>query len=167
MNRKANTVSFVAAGAFVLVIGFFVLINKFGAIIQISTRSDSQEFTAEGIPKEGLLKAQIVPLITDVQMLDLDLKNYYKSTATYPASLKAFVRDNSYSNRSVFISQDRLSKYHYVVSPDYKHFVIYLNLSLPKDKIGPVNDKAINIITKNILGVECADPRIFCLTDQE
>ncbi len=156
MNQKgfANMILVVVIVIVILVgaVGYSVLVKK-------------SEFTSEGIPKGGLLKAQMIPLITDVQMLSLDLKNYYKLRKNYPSDLEAFINDNSYSERSVFISKDRISKYKYVVSSDRQHFIIYVTLSLSKDKIGLVNGKPIDTVRSNVLGVACSDPKIFCSTD--
>ena len=167
MNQKgfANIVLVVAVIILLGAAGYFVLVKKSVPTTPTPTSSNTQEFTSEGIPKEGLLKAQMVPLITDVQMLSLDLKNYYKLKRNYPSSLGAFINDNSYSERSVFMSKDQISKYEYVVSSDYQHFVIYVVLSLSKDKIGLVNGKPIDTVRSNVLGIACSDPKIFCSTD--
>lgn len=168
MNKVKNNLPIILVGIIVIligVVGYFIFVKKSKPTTQIPTSSNTQEFTSEGIPKEGLLKAQMVPLITDVQMLSLDLKNYYKLRKNYPLSLEAFISDNSYSERSVFISKDKISKYWYVVSSDHQHFVIYAALSLSKNKIGLVNGKPINTVVGNVLGVACSDPKIFCSTD--
>ena len=160
MNQKgfANIILVVVVVVILLgAVGYFVFVKK--------SEPTTQEFTSEGIPKEGLLKAQMVPLITDVQMLSLDLKNYYNLRKNYPSSLETFISDNSYSERSVFISKEQISKYQYAVSSDHQHFVIYATLSLSKDKIGSVNGKPINTVVGNVLGVACSDPKIFCSTD--
>jgi hypothetical protein len=166
-NQKGfvNIILVVVIVVLVGAVGYFVFVKKSGPTTQVPTSSNTQEFTSEGIPKEGLLKAQMVPIIADVQMLSLDLKNYYKLRKSYPLSLEAFIDDNSYSERSVFISKNQISKYQYVVSSDHQHFVIYATLLLSKDKIGSVNGKPIDTVMGNVLGVACSDPKIFCSTD--
>ena len=168
MNQKgfANIVLVVAVVVILLsAAGYFVFVKKSEPTTQAPASPNTQEFTSEGIPKEGLLKAQMVPLITDVQMLSLDLKNYYKLRKNYPLSLDAFISDNSYSERSVVISKDQVNKYQYVVSSDRQHFVIYVTLTLFKDKIRSVNGRPIDTVVDNVLGVTCSDPKIFCSTD--
>ena len=118
------------------------------------------------IPKEAMLKTEMVFQITNVQMLSLDLRNYYKLRNRYPDSLQAFLDDHSYDlERIVIISGDKIRDYKYIVSPDYQHFVLYFNLTLPKDKIGSVNYRPIDTIKNDILGVSCSDQMIYCETD--
>jgi len=148
-NQKgfANIVLIVVIVAIVAVGGYFVFTKK------------------EEAPKEGLSKAEMVHLITNVQMLSLDLKNYYKLRKGYPLSLAAFIGDDSYSERSFFISEDQINNYQYIISSDRQHFVIYTTLLLSKDKIGLVNGRPIDTVAGNVLGVVCSDPKIFCSTD--
>ena len=116
--------------------------------------------------QEALSKAQMVPLITDVQMLDLDLKNYYKIKNTFPTTLVAFADDKSYdSERSFMATKDLFGKYSYLVSSDRQHFVVYVNLTISKDKIGPVNNQSISSVNSTVLGIDCSNSQIFCLTD--
>lgn len=128
--------------------------------------NNTPELTAEE-PKEGLLKAQAISLISDIQMLSDDLKKYHKEKQTYPSSIEAFINDNSYTGRSVFISMDRITKYQYqyVVSPDRKNFVLYATIPLSKNKIGSVNNKSIDTVKNTILGIACSAPNLFCSTD--
>jgi hypothetical protein len=113
--------------------------------------------------EEIIKKTQDVNLISDAQAIGNDLKNYFSIKGRYPKNLKEFFSDKSYSG-SIAIREEQIDEFigrqNYVVSPQYDHFLLFVNLSLPKEKVG-----VGNAIDHEIFGVKCGDQRIFCVTD--
>lgn len=121
--------------------------------------------------EELVKRAQDVTFISSAQYLGNDLKNYFSIKGQYPKSLKEFFSDKSY-RVSIAVREEQIdefiSKHHYVVSSQYDHFVLFIDLSLPKEKFGTVNKvfiEELNAIDHDVLGVQCGDQKIFCVTD--
>ncbi len=116
--------------------------------------------------QRGYPKVQTVYLIGNTQSLGRDLENYYQEKGMYPTDMNSFQAESSGNiNRTFIVSMTDTSPYNYIVSSDKHFFVLYALLPISKDKVSKVNGFPINAAEGNILGINCSDPKIFCITN--
>ncbi len=119
-------------------------------------------------------RARAVFDITNLRGIALGLNLYYRNYKNYPKDLYSLINKDGNIETTVSLmvvgkDSDRQAEFfgkaQYKPSVDSQHYVLSTTLGLDKNLIDKVNNVPLEKTEGIIYGVNCSDPKIYCLTD--